>query len=308
MPRLQRTNSSLPSSSSGAASASRIRSAVSAASCALLTSSSRIANSSPPKRAAVSLGRMLRVQALGEVQQHGVAGGVAEAVVDRLEVVEVHEDHGQPGALAAGARDRMSHPLDEQRAVGEVGDGIVEGLVGELLLEDLALAHVTAVEHDAVDVLVVEQVGVEHLELAHAAVAVDQAALEHDGSGVGVRRVGQDMGQAALLAERQELLEAGADELLGRVAEDPLDRGALVDDQPGRVEHGDEVARRAGRASRSGPRWCGGGPPRSAPRSRARATPRSPGRRGCSAAPGGSVLSPAITSSPCVSPRTESAR
>ena len=184
MPRLQRTNSSLPSSSSGAASDSRIRSAVSAASCALPTSSSRTANSSPPKRAAVSLGRMLRVQALGDLEQHRVAGGVAEAVVDRLEVVEVHEDDGQPRALAARARDRVADALDEQRAVGEVGDGVVEGLVGELLLERLALADVAAVEHDAVDVLVVEQVGVEHLELAHARRrAWRSAALERLGAG-----------------------------------------------------------------------------------------------------------------------------
>ena len=141
---------------------------MSAASCALPTSSSRTANSSPPKRAAVSLGRMLRVQALGDLEQHRVAGRVAEAVVDRLEVVEIDEDHGEPGVLAPGAQDRVPHALDEQRAVGEVGDGVVERLVGELLLEGLALAHVAAVEHDAVDVLVVEQVRVEHLELAHA--------------------------------------------------------------------------------------------------------------------------------------------
>jgi hypothetical protein len=51
---------------------------------------------------------------------------VTEAVVDRLEVVEVHEDHGQPGALAAGTWDRVPDALDEQRAVGEVGDGIVD--------------------------------------------------------------------------------------------------------------------------------------------------------------------------------------
>ena len=124
-----------------------------------------------------------RVQALGDLEQHLVAGGVAEAVVDRLEVVEVDEDDGQARALAAGARDGVAHALDEQRAVGEVGDGVVEGLVGELLLERLALADVAAVEHDAADVLVVEQVGVEDLELAHAAVGVAQAALERLGAG-----------------------------------------------------------------------------------------------------------------------------
>ena len=187
---------------------------------------------------------MLGVEALGELQQHRVAGGVAEAVVDRLEVVEVHEDHGQPGALAPCARERVAHALHEQRAVGEVRDGVVEGLVRELLLERLALAHVAAVEHDAVDVLVVEEVGVEHLELADAAIDVAHAALEHLGAGGRVRRgIGEHVREPALLPRLQQPDEAGAHDLLGGVAEDALDRGALVDDRPGRVEHGDEVAR-----------------------------------------------------------------
>ena len=59
-----------------------------------------------------------------------------------------------------------------------------------------------------------------------------QAALEHLGAGGGVRRgVGQDVREAALLAGLQEPDEAGADELLGGVAEDALDRRALVDDR-----------------------------------------------------------------------------
>ena len=68
--------------------------------------------------------------------------------------------------LAPCARDRMAHALAEQRAVGEAGHRVVERLVGELLLERLALADVAAVEHDAADVLVVEQVRVQDLELA----------------------------------------------------------------------------------------------------------------------------------------------
>ena len=61
-----------------------------------------------------------------------------------------------PLSLAAAARDAVAHAVDEQGAVGQAGDGVVEGLVGELLLEALALADVAAVEHDAAHVLVVE--------------------------------------------------------------------------------------------------------------------------------------------------------
>ena len=47
------------------------------------------------------LGPQARAQARGDRDQQLVAGGVAEAVVDRLEVVEVDEQHGSsPRALA----------------------------------------------------------------------------------------------------------------------------------------------------------------------------------------------------------------
>ena len=82
-----------------------------------------------------------RRHALGHLEQDPVAGRVAEAVVDGLEVVEVDEQHGHPDAVAQRPRDRVADALVEQRPVGQVGDRIVEGLVGELLLERLALAR-----------------------------------------------------------------------------------------------------------------------------------------------------------------------
>ena len=80
-----------------------------------------------------------RGQALRHLDEHLVAGGVPQAVVDRLEVVEVEEDHGHALALAARAGDRMADALGEQGAVRQAGHRVVEGLVGELLLEGLAL-------------------------------------------------------------------------------------------------------------------------------------------------------------------------
>ena len=75
---------------------------------------------------------------------------------------------------APALRTRVERVLDavgEERAVREVGDRVVERLVCELVLERLALADVAAVEHDSADVLVLEQVGVLHLELQPTAVA-----------------------------------------------------------------------------------------------------------------------------------------
>jgi hypothetical protein len=64
----------------------------------------------------------------------------------------------------------MPDSLVEQRAVGQVGDRVVERLVSQLLLERLALGDVTAIEHDAADVLVGTQVVEQDLEVAGAAV------------------------------------------------------------------------------------------------------------------------------------------
>ena len=82
---------------------------------------------------------MLAEHALGDLEQHPVADRVAEAVVDGLEVVEIDEQHSHPDVLAERPRDRVADALEEQRAVREMGDRVVEGLVGELLLERLAL-------------------------------------------------------------------------------------------------------------------------------------------------------------------------
>ena len=51
----------------------------------------------------------------------------------------------EPRARSRGARaDGVAHALGEQRAVRQAGDRVVERLVGELLLEGLALADVAA--------------------------------------------------------------------------------------------------------------------------------------------------------------------
>ena len=108
-------------------------------------------------------------------------------------------------ALAARAGDGVADALDEQRAVGEAGDRVVEGLVRELLLEGLALADVAAVEDDAADVLVVEQVRVQDLELPRRSPSRWRSEHSSDlagGAAVG-GAVGEQVQQAALLARRR---------------------------------------------------------------------------------------------------------
>ena len=62
---------------------------------------SRIPNSSPPSRAAMSVSRIpLRIRSPTD-DEHLVAGGVAQAVIDGLEVVEI-EEQGRERTRAAG--------------------------------------------------------------------------------------------------------------------------------------------------------------------------------------------------------------
>ena len=178
MPRLPRSASSLCPATTGSASASRMRSAASAASWLLATSSSSTANSSPPKRAAVSAPRML-----WSSRRATSCSTSSPAAWPRLSLIVLKSSrsrkmHGEAALLAPAAGERVAHALGEQRAVGQPGHAVVERLVGQLLFERLALADVAAVEHDAADVLVVQQARHQDLELARAAVVMGQRALD----------------------------------------------------------------------------------------------------------------------------------
>ena len=71
------------------------------------------------------------LQARGDLLQQAVAGVVAERVVDLLEAVEVDEQQRGGLAAALGRGQRGLHAVVEQRAVGEVGQVVVQGLVAQ---------------------------------------------------------------------------------------------------------------------------------------------------------------------------------
>jgi hypothetical protein len=86
-------------------------------------------NSSPPWRATSS-----PAQTLGDGGQELVAGLVAEAVVDELEVVEVDEEDGERLLPGLAVADCALELLLERDPVGEVGEGVVVGDVPQLAL------------------------------------------------------------------------------------------------------------------------------------------------------------------------------
>ena len=123
------------------------------------TSSISTANSSPPKRATVSPGRTEAAQPLGHLDQQLVAGGVAEAVVDLLEAVEVEEQHRPTAASAATAPASALLDPVAGTARGWPARSASRGTPAWMSCSSscLALADVAGVEHQAADARVVSR-------------------------------------------------------------------------------------------------------------------------------------------------------
>ena len=167
-----------------------------------------------------------------------------EAVVHGLEVIEIDEHHRYFWKAATGPHQRVLDAVGEQCAVRELRHGVVERLVRELLLECLALADVAAVEHDAADVLVVQQVRVLDLERQRCAVAVVDRAFDRVRVVAAAAAVqGDQLLQQWSIVLAEQSVEALSFDVVNGIAEHTFDRWALVCDDAVRIEHGDEIAR-----------------------------------------------------------------
>ena len=75
------------------------------------------------------------LEALAHLDEKLVADLVPEAVVDRLEAIEVHEEDGEAVPLAPSRpRERALDEIVEERPVGQLGERIVERVVQHALL------------------------------------------------------------------------------------------------------------------------------------------------------------------------------
>ena len=107
-----------------------------------------MANSSPPMRPTWPSAPTSSHQPLGDRLEHGVALGVAEGVVDRLEAVEV-EEHDRARHIAGGrGAQRLAEQLADAAAVGQARQHVHVGEVGQPLLR---LAHLGDVGADAAE-------------------------------------------------------------------------------------------------------------------------------------------------------------
>ena len=159
---------------------------------------------------------------------------MAEAVVDQLEVVEVDEGHG--GDRRVGPADPGQGVLDaieEQGPVGQPGEGVVEGLVPQLVLEGAPPGDVADREDDAVDVGVVEQVDADDLGVDHGVVGPQQPGVDRaDGLRRALHEVLEEAGDVVGGVGVEDPVEGGAVEVDGEVAEDADHRRGLVADAP----------------------------------------------------------------------------
>jgi hypothetical protein len=84
-----------------------------------------------------------------ELGEHGVPGGMPEAVVDLLEAVQVQVEQ-VAGAGMPAAGHRLADPLDQQHPVRQSGQWIVQGLVAELGFAPLPFGDVLDVDDQTV--------------------------------------------------------------------------------------------------------------------------------------------------------------
>ena len=121
---------------SGGLRSARIRSAARQASSGPSVSSSRMANSSPqsgPRCHRCAANPVSR----RPPRQELVAGAVAKGVIYELEIVQVQEQDGERRQRPGRAGQGVLEPVPEQGAVGQTAQGVMEGLVLQLLLEPL---------------------------------------------------------------------------------------------------------------------------------------------------------------------------
>ncbi len=81
-------------------------------------------------------------QALGDDAQELVTQLMPEVVVDHLEAVDVAEEHGHRAAGPVGLQQRVVEMVEEEAAVGQAGQRVLERVASQLLLEGLAFGGV----------------------------------------------------------------------------------------------------------------------------------------------------------------------
>ena len=165
-------------------------------------------------------------QPLRDFHESQVTHGMALAVVQRFEAVQVHEHHRAMQAAALAGRDGQGQPVVEQPAVGQLRQRVDEGQLGHLVMRRAAQRDVTRHTDEMGDSTTVVEHGrnAEFVpETAAVFAVVQQFTLEAAASGHGPAylRHGVGVGERALqdLAVASDHVGAGVagDGLVGPV-------------------------------------------------------------------------------------------
>ena len=159
-----------------------------------------------------------------------VAGGVAEAVVDELEPVDVEEDEAE--RLPGRAPDeRRGQPLHERRPVEQPGQLVVVGRVGQALGDGVLardVLHLADQVAPAVGLLDDRDAGVADEHRAAGVLVVE--AVAEGGLRRCVRQHAEELLVGAQLARRPQLAEVPVLEPVGRQPEHGAERGVDLDE------------------------------------------------------------------------------
>ena len=241
MPTLARTSRVMPWKRKGSSIARASRAAISSA---LLDG--RVERHQHGELVAADAGHELGVgdaglQARADLAQQPVAGLMAERVVELLEVVEVDQQQRELGLAGAGGGRGLVEAGEQLAAVGEAGQRVVQRVVlaldgerAQLVLELAAVGRVAHVEHVALDARVVQAVDGDDVEVAVAAGAVREAQRQVAGEVGLVGGVGEVAVERGAVVGVDEVVQAGADDRVGLVAEHAADRRGLPDARAGR--------------------------------------------------------------------------
>ena len=136
-------------------------------------------------------------------------------IVDRLEAVEVDEEHGEAGGPPFAPGQGALHLGDEHGLGQQSGERIVECLVRQLFLQELPVGDVARIEHEALDGRVGHLVAHDAFYRPPRSVFVSEPVLRRCGrGGVGRgREVREDGAEARSIVLVQERKVARPDEL-----------------------------------------------------------------------------------------------
>ena len=178
-----------------------------------------------------------------DLDQQLVPGAVAQGVVHVLEVIEIHEQHRRPRAMATAPGEGVLDAVGEERPIGQSGQRVVERLMAQLGLEVRPVGDIVAVDDETADRRLVGEVPRGPFEHAPPAVLVGHACFALD---IGARPVGdrgQLLDQDLAVVRVDGMGQLSTHEVVGREAEDPVDGHAHVADRAVVVDDEHEIRR-----------------------------------------------------------------